>query len=71
MHLPLNSVLQVDLWGEPGAGKLGIGLDLNAFLDSIESLFLSMVPLRSVFRLKPIDRVILGGADLRPIQCVK
>jgi len=54
--LPLNTKLLEDLYGEPGEGKLGIGLDLNVTLASVSigSFLLSIAPLRSVFRLKPI-----------------
>ena len=65
--LPLNSILREERYGEPGSGKLGILRDLNCFLggSTIDKRLRSIVPRRSVFRLKAFGWVILGGADLR------
>lgn len=70
-NLPLNSMLLLDLCGEPGSGKLGIGRDLKPIFvgcSKIASFFLS--PLRSVFSAKPLGCVILGGADFRSMQWI-
>ena len=65
--LPLNSILREERYGEPGSGKLGILRDLNCFLggSTIDKRLRSIVPRRSVFRLKAFGWVIFGGADLR------
>ena len=54
--LPLNSILREERYGEPGSGKLGILRDLNYFLDgsTIDKRLRSMVPRRSVFKLKAL-----------------
>ena len=67
MDLPLKPILREERWGEPGSGKLGIGLDLNYFITgSIGNFERSTAPLRSVLRLKAFGCVrIFDGAELR------
>ena len=64
-NLPLNSIDLADHFGDGGSGKLGIYFALKFILIGFTmAIFLrSSDPLRSVFKLKPVGRVIFGGAD--------